>query len=285
MVIIDGKKISSDILIAIKKEIAFLPFVPIFCDILVGEDPASVQYVQMKKNIAESVGLKFKQANFPKSISTEDLIKEIEILNKIENICGIIVQLPLPPHINKKKVLDAINSELDVDCLGEIRSEKFYQDFNVGKDLAFPTALACMVVLDSINIDLTSRNIVVLGNGMLVGRPVHKLLQSRGFSPIVLSSETKESEKILKEADVIISGIGKGRYLKGDMVKDGVVLIDAGSSEENSSIVGDVDFDSVKGKASYLSPVPGGVGPVTVVMLLKNVLTVAKKKYTSPQSS
>jgi len=288
MNIIDGKKIRDEILTKIKKEVAFLSFRPIFCDVLVGNDKVSIQYVKMKAYYAETVGIHFHNANFPFSITTEDLIKEIEILNKIPYMCGIIIQLPLPETIDRRTILDAIDPHLDVDCLGAVASEKFYK----GEiSPCFPTALACMTLLDSLNFDinpltmLRTRKIVVLGQGDLVGKPVTALLKFRGLNPNIITSKTEGKEKIIKEADIIISGIGKGSYITGNMIKKGAILIDAGTSEEISgppsgqgrvNIVGDVDFESVKNVAGFISPVPGGVGPVTVAMLLNNVLNVAK---------
>jgi hypothetical protein len=172
--------------------------------------------------------------------------------------------------------LDSIDPKLDVDCLGEERSEKFYASYGGENDLGFPTAVSCMALLDSVNLDLAGKNIVVLGQGALVGKPVTALLKFRGLNPIIITRKTENQELLLKEADVIISGIGNGKYLTGDKVKKGVVLIDAGTSESKGGIVGDVDLESVKDVASYVSPVPGGVGPVTVAVLLKNVLIVAK---------
>jgi len=284
MQIIDGRKIRNEILEEIKQEINALSFTPVFCDILVGEDPASVQYVNMKFKTAVSLGIKFHKAFFKEDISTEDLIKEIQVLNKMENMCGIIVQLPLPLHIDTKKVLNAILSDLDVDCLGEVSSTKFYQGEKV---LHLPTASACLYILDSLNIDLNSKNIVVLGQGELVGKPTAFLLKQRGLNVVSLNRESLGKEEIIKDADIIISGIGQASYLKGDMLKPGVILIDAGTSESlgysptgepNNAIVGDVDLDSTKDIASVISPVPGGVGPVTIAMLFKNVLQVAKNK-------
>jgi len=275
MQIIDGRKIRNEILEEIKQETDGLSFTPVFCDILVGEDPASVQYVNMKFKTAVSLGIKFHKAFFKEDISTEDLIKEIQVLNKMENMCGIIVQLPLPLHIDTKKVLDAIDSDLDVDSLGEVSSTKFYQGEKV---LHLPTASACLYILDSLNIDLNSKNIVVLGQGELVGKPTAFLLKQRGLNVVSLNRESVGKEEIIKDADIIISGIGQASYLKGDMLKPGVTLIDAGTSESNNSISGDVDLSSVKNVASVISPVPGGVGPVTIAMLFKNVLQVAKNK-------
>jgi len=276
MKIIDGKKLQEEILATVKREVALLNFQPIFTDVLVGDDIVSAQYVRMKARMAESVGIKFHNANFPAHVQTYELIKELKILNELTNMCGIIVQLPLPEHIPKQDVLDAIDPRLDVDCLGTVASTKFYESYSGKDDLGFPTALACLYILDSINMDLENKNIVVLGQGMLVGKPVAALLEGRGLSPIVVRSKTPNKEKILKEADVIISGIGKGKYLTGEMIKKGAVVIDAGTSESSGGVVGDVDLESMKDVAGYVSPVPGGVGPVTVAILLNNVLTVAK---------
>jgi len=281
MKIIDGKKIRDEILVKVKKEVATLSFQPIFCDVLVGEDPVSAQYVRMKARTAESVGIKFQNASFPSDITTEDLIKEIKILNKIPNMCGIIVQLPLPVSLDQRKILDSIDSRLDVDCLGTVASEKFYKAClrRQGETvLGFPTALACMTLLDSINLDLQGKKIVIIGKGELVGRPVEKLLNARNLKTFIIDRKTEENEKTkrLKEADVIISAAGKGKLITGNLIKREVVLIDAGTSELGAGIVGDVDLDSVSEVAGYVSPVPGGVGPVTVAMLLNNVLKVAK---------
>ena len=285
MQIIDGRKLRGEILSKIKKEVATLGFTPVFCDVLVGDDPASAQYVQMKARTAEMVGFHFHKATFPSNISTEDLIKEIEVLNKMENMCGIIVQLPLPPSIDKRQVLDSIDPRLDVDCLGDIPSEKFYKNYNSETDLGYPTALACMALIDTLGLDLKSKIVIVLGQGELVGKPVSAILGYRGWNFLNVSSKTENKEYLLKQADVIISGIGKAKYITGNMIKFGAILIDAGTSEEGSglpgaraSIVGDVDLESVKNVAGYVSPVPGGVGPVTVAMLLNNVLKVAKNK-------
>jgi len=273
--IIDGRKLSREILEHLKEEVAMLPFTPVFCDVLVGNDPASIQYVNMKKNTAEKLGIHFHAANFPADITAENLIAEIKKINQIPNMCGLIVQLPLPKNLDQQKILDAVDPMLDVDCLSTSVSEKFYAgDFTLG----FPAALACLSLLDSVNLDLKDKKITVLGQGKLVGKPVTRLLQARGLDPKIITNQTPNFIEMLKEADIIISGIGNGNYIKGDMVKPGAVIIDAGTSELNAGIVGDVDMESVKNIAGFLSPVPGGVGPMTVAMLFSNILKVAKAK-------
>src|SRR3989344_1175471 len=157
-------------------------------------------------------------------------------------MCGIIIQLPLPEHIDRRAVLDAIDSHLDVDCLGTVASEEFYSGYI---SIGFPTALACMALLESLNLNLKSKNIVVLGQGMLVGKPVTALLKFRGLNPNIITSQTENKAELIKNADVIISGMGRGKYITRDMIKEGVVLIDGGTPASGAGIVGDVDFESV----------------------------------------
>jgi len=288
MNIIDGKKLQQEILTQVADGVTKVGFAPVFTDVLVGDDPASAQYVRMKARMAEQVGIHFHNASFPGSITTAELVEQIKILNKVPNMCGIIIQLPLPASIDRRAVLDAIEPVLDVDCLGTVAGAEFYG----GKiDIGFPTALACMKLLDSTGMDLKDKKIVVLGQGELVGKPVTALLKFRGFNPDIVTRKVENGAELLKDADVIISGIGKGKFLTGGMIKQGAVLIDAGTSEDvkrlaearlpdgqgRASIVGDIDLESVKDVASYVSPVPGGVGPVTVAMLLNNVLKVEQK--------
>ncbi|MEK7499160.1 MAG: bifunctional 5,10-methylenetetrahydrofolate dehydrogenase/5,10-methenyltetrahydrofolate cyclohydrolase [Patescibacteria group bacterium] len=275
MIILDGKKLREGILEDVKTGVARLPFVPVFCDVLVGGDPASAQYVRMKAKLATSAGIKFHNAHFADDISTENLVAEIKKLNILPHMCGLIVQLPLPGHLDVRAVLDAVSPDIDVDCLSTETSNRFYAGEVVP---AFPTALACMEILDSLKLDLLDKKIVVVGQGMLVGRPVTHLLLVRGLNVETVTRTTENKEEIIKNADIIISGTGHAKLIVGGMVKKGVVIIDAGTSESKGGIVGDVDLESVESVAGYVSPVPGGVGPVTVAMLLKNVLTVARSR-------
>ncbi len=273
MVIIDGKKIAEDILNEIKSEVEKLKFQPIFCDILVGDDPSSVQYVKMKAKTAERVGMKFLNANYPATISTEDLILEVKKLNAVPNLCGLIMQLPLPESISKQEVLDAIDPRIDVDCTGKVNTDLFYKGRAY---MRYPTALAVMEALDSLEINFERKKFLVVGYGQLVGKPVNYLLEKRRLMVDVARSKTPDIFDLMKKADVIISAVGKPNLITGDKIKPGVVVIDAGTSEADGGVVGDVQFDSIKDIASFISPVPGGVGPVTVAKLLSNVLKVAK---------
>ncbi len=273
MEIIDGRKLRDEILIKVKEGISALNFQPVFCDILVGDNPVSAQYVRMKANKAEEVGIKFHHANFPADITTENLVEKIKDLNKYPDMCGIIIQLPLPASIDRRQVLDAIDPRLDVDCLGQICSEEFYKG---NSRFGPPTAVSCMALLDSTGLDLKDKNILILGQGELVGRPTTALCKFRNLIPNILVKDTPNQAEFFKNADVIISGTGAGHLIKGDMIKRGVAIIDAGTSTTPNGIIGDVDMESVKDIAGFVSPVPGGVGPVTVAILLQNVLTVAK---------
>lgn len=273
MQLIDGRKLRDSILEQLKERVKTLPFQPVFCDVLVGNDPASAQYVRMKAKTAESIGLNFHHAEFPDTITTSELVTEIEKINQIPHMAGLIVQLPLPKTIDRTTVLNAIAPSIDVDCLTLENSARFYK----GEDVpVFPTARAVMATLDSLNLSLTDKKIVVLGQGMLVGKPVTQLLKNRGIEPVTITRETKEPLLLIKAADVVISATGAGKYIKGEMIKEGAVIVDAGTSESNGGIVGDVDLESVADKASFVSPTPGGVGPVTVSMLLDNVVRVAE---------
>ncbi len=273
--LIDGKKIQQQILATVREDIAALPFQPVFSDVLVGDNPVSLQYVKMKARMAETLGIAFKQADIPGDVSTEALIEEIQKLNTTENMCGLIVQLPLPPVFDQKKVLDAVDPTLDVDATGEINSSLFYSNT---PRFVFPTAAAVMTILDTLGLSLEKEKILVIGQGQLVGKPVAHLLRARGLTITAADKKTENMPERIREATVIISATGRGKLIDGSMISEGVVIIDAGTSESGGSIVGDVDFESVKDKARALSPVPGGVGPVTVAELFRNVLLSAKQK-------
>lgn len=271
--VIDGKKIAQEILKKVEQEVKGLSFQPVFCDVLVGQDPSSVQYVKMKARAAENVGIKFRPANFPFDITTEKLIEEIKKINQEPNMCGLIVQLPLPPHISKQMVLDAIDPKIDVDCIGTVNQNFFYSG---NAYMRYPTCEAVMKILDENVPHQKNKKYLVVGFGQLVGKPVSYILEQRGFKVDVARSTTENILDLMKQADVIISAVGKAKLISGEKIKPGAVVIDAGTSESNGAVVGDVDFESVSPIAGLVSPVPGGVGPITVAMLLENVLKVAK---------
>lgn len=274
MHIIDGKKIAADILSSVQKQVSQLSFQPVFCDILVGNDPASAQYVTMKGKTAERVGIKFRHAHYPSTISTKELIEEIKKIGQEKNIRGLIVQLPLPEGLNREEVLNAIDPKIDVDSTGKINTDLFYRGTPY---VIFPTAAAVMACLESINQNLNDKKFLVLGRGLLVGKPVAFLLSQKGYRVDVVHSKTENAEQLLKNADVIISAIGKSKFITAEKIKAGTIIIDAGTSESDGGLTGDVDFANVSGLAAFISPVPGGVGPITVAKLLENVALSAKQ--------
>jgi methylenetetrahydrofolate dehydrogenase (NADP+)/methenyltetrahydrofolate cyclohydrolase len=229
----------------------------------------------MKIRAAESVGIQTHKAEFPETISTDDLVAEVKKIAEIPHMAGIIIQLPLPAHIDTKAVLNAIPAELDVDALGDSVALDFYTSVPT---FIPPTAAAVLTMIASLGIDMTDRNVVIAGRGVLVGKPVAHLLAVRGISVQNVDSETPEPWKIFRTADVLVSAVGKPGLITGDMVKKDVVIIDAGTSEYNGAIAGDVDRKSVEKMARALAPVPGGVGPVTVAMLMQNVVLSAERQ-------
>jgi methylenetetrahydrofolate dehydrogenase (NADP+)/methenyltetrahydrofolate cyclohydrolase len=274
MEIIDGRKIRDEILAGLKDRVAALPFVPVFCDVLVGNDPASRQYVDMKDRVAEGLGIEAYGAHFPEEITTEELIDELAKIATLPGMAGLIIQLPMPLHIDARAVLDAVPLALDVDALSTEASNLFYSDEPI---FVFPTAAAVLAILDSLDIPLLDMSVCMAGKGMLVGAPVAHMLQARGISVDIIDSSTEDKEEIMRAADIVIAATGVAGLVKGDMLKEGAIVIDAGTSESGGGITGDIERASVDKVASRLSPVPGGVGPVTVAMLMYNVVVSAER--------
>lgn len=274
MQIIDGRKIRDGILASLRERVAALGFAPVFCDVLVGNDPASRQYVDMKDRVAESLGIEAYGAHFPEEITTEELVDELAKIAALPNMAGLIIQLPLPAHIDTRTVLDAVPLALDVDALSTEVSDLFYTNKPV---FIFPTAAAVLAILESLDMHLADKKVVMVGKGMLVGKPVSHLLQSRGISVESIDSTTSEKEKITRSADVLIAATGQAGLITGEMLTEGVIVIDAGTSESGAGIAGDIDRASIEKVAAVLSPVPGGVGPVTVAMLMYNVVVSAER--------
>ncbi len=275
MVILDGKFIASRILKHLKAETAQLQFQPLFCDILVGSDPVSLSYVKIKGRTAESAGLKFLLDQLPENISQQDLIKRIMELNQLPDLRGLIVQLPLPAHLDRQVILNSINPHWDVDCLGETNAQNFY---NGSIKIVPPTAGAVMTIIDTLPEKFHSGNFVIVGQGQLVGKPLAMLLRRRNYKLTVADSKTENLSALTKTADVLISGTGHANLITAAHVKPGAAIIDAGTAEMDGGIVGDVDYEAVKDIAAFITPVPGGVGPVTVAKLLSNVVEAAKLK-------
>lgn len=273
--LIDGRALAHDLNLHTKQRINKLPFRPLLVDIVVGEDPASLSYVKIKAQKAQEAGLVFELHQLSSQANTEEVIAKIEEISKRKELGGLIIQLPLPVHLDTKRILNSIPERIDVDLLNSVSSEKFY---NNESKLIPPTAGAITYILDSLPEDWLHKQFLVLGYGELVGKPTTYLLQQRGYRVAIADTSTDNVAKLISEADCIISGIGKAGILTGQYLKNGVIIIDAGTSEAEGSITGDVDFDSAEPKSKYITPVPGGVGPVTVAKLLENVITVAEQR-------
>ncbi len=280
MVVFNGREFSKELLGDLKKQIASLDFTPEFSDILVGQDGPSVRYVNMKKRIAGDIGIEFVDANLNEDITTNEIISKIHEISLRPNMCGIIVQLPLPDGIDTKAVLDSIPVHLDVDGLSTKYDEVFYENKNSTDTLIMPTANAVLKILNFVLPDLENKNIAIIGHGKLVGKPIVHLLKQTNAVVNIIDRKTDDARKkeILNKADVVITAVGSPNILQGEDVRDGVIVIDAGTLEVSGELVGDADFESLKDKCSFITPTPGGVGPVTVACLMNNVVLVAKNK-------
>jgi len=284
MILLDGRKTSNDIKDEIAVEVAKIKSnggkTPHLAAILVGTDGASMTYVGAKVKACNQIGFDSTLIDLPKETTEEVLLNEIDKLNNDDSIDGFIVQLPLPKHIDEQKVLKAINPDKDVDG---------FHPTNVGRmALDLPcflpaTPYGILELLERYNIETSGKNVVVMGRSHIVGRPMSILMSQKrkaGDATVtIVHSRTKELKSFTQQADIIIVAIGISEFLKGDMVKEGVVIVDVGitrlpdaTKKSGFRLAGDVEFESVSKKASYITPVPGGVGPMTIAMLLKNTL-------------
>jgi methylenetetrahydrofolate dehydrogenase (NADP+)/methenyltetrahydrofolate cyclohydrolase len=273
--ILDGKKLSEKILAGIKAEIQQSGKQLSFAVIVVGDDPVVAKFISQKERIARDLNVSFQRYEYEKTISTNELRKRIGVIVHEADPTGIIVQLPLPSSINVQSILNSVPSEKDVDVL----SARSLGNFFVGKSVVVPPVVgAIQLLLKEYGIEYQSKRIAVIGAGMLVGKPVAAWLLNEKISFSVVDIHSPDISAFTKEADVIISGVGKPGLITGDMVGEGVIIVDAGTSEVGGKLSGDVDFDSVSKKASFITPVPGGVGPLTVAMIFKNLFALAREK-------
>lgn len=279
MILLDGKKLSLKIREEIKNEIVELKdkygIKPCLAVILVGNDSASQVYVKNKIKACEEVGIENKTIYLSKDISENYLITIISRLNEDKNISGILVQLPLPDHINTKRVLEKIDKNKDVDAFREENQGKL---FNGTYKIAPCTPLGIVALLDEYKINLEGKLCVVIGRSNIVGKPISLMLLQRNATVIMCHSKTKNLKELCLQADIIVSAVGKQNVVTDNMVKNGVIIIDVGMNRnENGKLCGDVNIEN-KELVSYLTPVPGGVGPMTITMLMKNTLLLVKNK-------
>jgi len=283
--IIDGRLLAQKIEEQIRQEVGKMGIKPGLAIILVGNDPASQIYVDSKEKACRRVGFYFEEILLPREIGQEKLIEIIKLLNENPNFHGILVQIPLPGHIDEIRVLSAINPKKDVDGfhfsnLGRILVTKR----NTPDDALIPaTAKAILLLLESTGVPIEGKKAVVLGRSNIVGKPVALLLLQKNATIEICHSKTQNIAAECLSADILIAAIGKPLFVTKEMVKEGTIVIDVGINRIEDKfdprgyhIVGDVDFENVKNKASFITPVPGGVGPMTIVMLLENTLRIVK---------
>lgn len=277
--IIDGKVISAAVKESVAKEVELLKSqgcLPGLAVIIVGEDPASKVYVSNKEKACEQIGMKSVKYALPENTTNEELLALIDKLNHDETINGILCQLPLPRHLDEKAVIDAIDPVKDVDA---------FHPVNVGKimtgdyDFLPCTPAGIMEMLAYENIDIEGKTCVVIGRSNIVGKPMSMLLLHKNGTVTICHSRTKNLKEVCASADILVAAVGKANFVTADMVKEGAVVIDVGINRlENGKLCGDVNFAEVEPKTSYITPVPGGVGPMTIATLMKNTLTAAKKQ-------
>ncbi|HDJ2485116.1 TPA: bifunctional methylenetetrahydrofolate dehydrogenase/methenyltetrahydrofolate cyclohydrolase FolD, partial [Staphylococcus aureus] len=277
--ILDGKQIAKDYRQGLQDQVEALKekgFTPKLSVILVGNDGASQSYVRSKKKAAEKIGMISEIVHLEETATEEEVLNELNRLNNDDSVSGILVQVPLPKQVSEQKILEAINPEKDVDGFHPINIGKLYID----EQTFVPcTPLGIMEILKHADIDLEGKNAVVIGRSHIVGQPVSKLLLQKNASVTILHSRSKDMASYLKDADVIVSAVGKPGLVTKDVVKEGAVIIDVGNTpDENGKLKGDVDYDAVKEVAGAITPVPGGVGPLTITMVLNNTLLAEKMR-------
>ena len=273
MKIIDGKKIKKEILDELKDEVSKLNDKPNLVVIQVGNNEASNVYIKQKAKMAEYIGYGYEHIKLPEDITEEALLKEIDKLNKDKNTHGILVQMPIPKHISEVKIENAVLPEKDVDGLSDLNAGMLFH----GKDALYScTPYGVMELLKRYNINPEGKHAVVIGRSNLVGKPMSIMLTNAGATVTLCHSKTKDLAKHTKKTDILIVGVGKPKFITADMVRHGTVIIDVGINRLADGLCGDVDYDNVQKKAAYITPVPGGVGPMTVAMLGKNVLKAYK---------
>jgi methylenetetrahydrofolate dehydrogenase (NADP+)/methenyltetrahydrofolate cyclohydrolase len=277
--LIDGKAISAQIREELKEEVAAMTAAgtrPGLAVVIVGDDPASKVYVRNKKRGCEELGIYSEEYALPADTTQQALIELVQKLNARDEIDGILVQLPLPGQISDKAVIDAIAPEKDVDA---------FSAYNVGRiligDYRFVpcTPAGCMELLARSGVEIKGKRCVVLGRSNIVGKPMAVLLLEKHGTVTICHSRTVDLKKIAAEADILVAAIGKAKFVTADMVKPGAVVVDVGiNRDENGKLCGDVDFEAVEPIAGYITPVPGGVGPMTITMLLRNTIASAKRR-------
>lgn len=275
MKILNGKEIAKELREQLKEEIEREKLTPGLAIIMVGNNPASEIYVRNKMKACTDIGIKANLYHYEETISEEELLEQIKELNENENVHGIMVQSPLPKQFDEEKIMNYVIPQKDVDgfstlSLGCLASDK--------EEFIAATPYGIIKMLEHENIPIAGAHVVIIGRSQIVGRPLALALLNRDATVTITHSKTKKLQEITKTADILIVAIGKANFITADYIKENAVVVDVGINRIDGKVIGDVDFDSVSKKASYITPVPGGVGPMTITMLLSNVTKSAKKK-------
>ena len=279
--LIDGKKVSQDIIEEIKAESDKLGIKPGLVVVLVGDDPASAIYVRNKERACEKAGFYHRTYKLPASTTQDQLLAVIKDIGMDCKVHGLIVQLPLPMHINEELIINAIPENKDVDCfhpsnVGRLMTKK---KGDAPLLVAPCTPAGIVELLDRYNISISGKNVAIIGRSNIVGKPMALMMLNRDATVTICHSRTKDLAAVVKQADIVVAAVGVAKLVKANMLKDGCTVIDVGMNRlDTGELVGDVDFESVKDKVSAITPVPGGVGPMTIAMLLKNTLVMAKRQ-------
>ncbi|MFA6489825.1 MAG: bifunctional 5,10-methylenetetrahydrofolate dehydrogenase/5,10-methenyltetrahydrofolate cyclohydrolase [Candidatus Micrarchaeia archaeon] len=274
--IIDGKKIAGDVLSGVAAEVKKLPSKPCLALVIVGENPASLIYTKKKAEDCGKVGIESKSVRLPATATEQEIISEVKKLNSDKGVDGIIVQLPLPDGIDEDRILAEVSPEKDADGI----HPQNFGNAALGLGALRPcTPQGVIHLLKVSGVSMSGKNAVVIGRSRIVGKPLASLLLNENCTVTVCHSRTKDIASYTKLADIVCVAVGKPRTLTADMVKDGVVVIDIGTTREGERLVGDVDFEAVSKKASFITPVPGGVGPMTRAMLIQNTLLCYKARH------
>lgn len=277
--LIDGKEVSTHVKTKVKEEVEILKekgIEPALAVIIVGNDPASRVYVNNKKKACEFTGMRSVEYALPEETTQEELLAIIDKLNEDSRINGILCQLPVPKHISEKAVIERISPKKDVDVFSAENVGKMWQgDY----DMASCTPMGVIELLDYYGIDVCGKNCVIIGRSNIVGKPMASLLLERSATVTICHSRTKNLPEITSKADLIVAAVGRAKFVTADMVKEGAIVVDVGiNRNEDGKLCGDVDFENVKEKCEFITPVPGGCGPMTIAVLMKNTLLACKKQ-------
>lgn len=276
---IDGKEVSNHVKTKVREEVDALKekgIEPALAVIIVGNDPASRVYVNNKKKACEFTGMRSVEYAMPEETTEEELLSVIDKLNADDSINGILCQLPVPKHISEKAVIERISAKKDVDVFSAENVGKMWQgDY----DMASCTPMGVIELLDYYGIDVCGKNCVIIGRSNIVGKPMASLLLERSATVTICHSRTRNLSEITSKADLIVAAVGRAKFVTADMVKEGAIVVDVGiNRNDDGKLCGDVDFENVKDKCEFITPVPGGCGPMTIAVLMKNTLLACKKQ-------